>query len=195
MEINGQSNWEPISRGDKQAFEQVFKSYYALLCRYAKSLINDIDEAEEVVQNTFYIIWNKRETLEIKGSIKAYLYRAVHNDCLNKLKHLQVRKAHADDYKHNNSGAYDDSGKVLQAKELRRKIEEAIAALPEQCGKVFRLNRFEELKYQEIAEQLNISVKTVESHMGKALKHMREQLKDYLPTLFWVVWCLKIWMD
>lgn len=195
MEINGQNNWEPISRGDKQVFEQVFKSHYALLCRYAKSLINDIDEAEEVVQNTFYIIWSKRETLEITGSLKAYLYRAVHNDCLNKLKHLQIRKIHADDYKHRNANSHEDGEKLLRAKELRIKIEQAILALPEQCGKVFRLNRFEELKYQEIAEQLNISVKTVESHMGKALKHMREQLKDYLPGLVWVVWYLKNWMD
>ncbi len=195
VEINGQIDWEPISQGDKQAFEQVFKSYYALLCRYAKSLVNDLDEAEEVVQNTFYIIWSKRETLEIKGSLKAYLYRAVHNDCLNKLKHLQIRKAHADHYKHTNSGAYEDTGKALQAKELRQKIEQAIVTLPEQCGKVFRLNRFEELKYQEIAEQLNISVKTVENHMGKALKLMREQLKDYLPSLLWVVCFIKNWME
>ena len=188
-------NWEPISRGDKKAFEQVFKSYYALLCRYAKSLVNDLDEAEEVVQNTFYMVWSKRESLEITGSLKAYLYRAVHNDCLNKLKHLQVRKVHAEDYKHSNVGAYEDAGKVLQGKELRQKIEQAIATLPEQCGKVFRLSRFEELKYQEIAEQLTISVKTVENHMGKALKHMREQLKDYLPTLLWLVWCIKYWME
>jgi RNA polymerase sigma-70 factor (family 1) len=195
VDINGQINWEPISRGDKKAFEQVFKSYYALLCRYAKSLVNDLDEAEEVVQNTFYMIWNKRESLEITGSLKAYLYRAVHNDCLNKLKHLQVRKVHAEDYKHSNAGAYEDAGKVLQGKELRQKIEQAIAALPEQCGKVFRLSRFEELKYHEIAEQLQISVKTVENHMGKALKHMREQLKDYLPTLLWLVWYIKNWVD
>lgn len=195
MEIDGQINWEPISRGDKRAFELVFKSQYALLCRYAKSLINDLDEAEEVVQNMFYIIWSKRETLEITGSLKAYLYRAVHNDCLNKLKHQAVRKVHAEDYKHSNSQAHEDSVKQLQAKELRQKIEQAIDTLPEQCGKVFRLSRYEELKYQEIAEQLSISVKTVENHMSKALKHLREQLKDYLPTLLWVIWCLKNGME
>jgi RNA polymerase sigma-70 factor (family 1) len=195
VEINGQNDWEPISRGDKQVFEHVFKNHYALLCRYAKSFINDLDEAEEVVQNTFYIIWSKRETLEITGSLKAYLYRAVHNDCLNKLKHLQVRKVHANDYTHTNAGIFENTGEALLAKELRQKIEQAIGALPEQCAKVFRLSRFEELKYHEIAEQLNISVKTVENHMGKALKHMREHLKDYLPTLLWVVCCLKNWME
>lgn len=183
MEENGQIHWEQISQSNKSAFESLFKSYYALLCRYAKSLLNDVDEAEEVVQNTFYILWNKRESIEIKGSLKAYLYKAVRNDCLNKLKHLKVRKMHAEDYKHSMGMAYEDSGKLIQAKELRQKIDEALTTLPEQCGKVFRLSRFEELKYQEIAEHLNISVKTVEIHMSKALKLMREQLKDYLPML------------
>ena len=187
MEEKGQINWEQIRLGNKPAFEQVFRSYYSLLCRYAKSLLNDLDEAEEVVQNTFYIIWNKRESLEIKTSVKAYLYKAVHNDCLNKLKHLKVRKVYADDYKNSMGKAYEDSGKLLQAKELRQKIDEALANLPEQCGRVFKLSRFEELKYAEIAEQLNISVKTVEIHMTKALKLMREHLKDYLPTFIWLM--------
>lgn len=187
MEENGQIHWEQISQSNKQAFETLFRSYYSLLCRYAKSLLNDLDEAEEVVQNTFYSIWNKRESLEIKGSLKAYLYKAVHNDCLNKLKHLKVRNMYAEEYKHTMGKAYEDSGKLLQAKELRQKIDDALATLPEQCGRVFKLSRFEELKYAEIAEHLNISVKTVEIHMSKALKLMREQLKDYLPTLIWLM--------
>lgn len=183
MEVNGQINWVQISQGDKQAFEVVFRTYYALLCRYAKSMVNDSDEAEEVVQNTFYNLWNRRETIEIKGSVKAYLYKAVHNESLNKIKHKKVRQEYAIDYKHNMEKAYEDSGKLVLAKELRQKIESAMASLPEQCGKVFKLSRLEELKYQEIAEHLNISVKTVEIHMSKALKLMREQLKDYLPSL------------
>ena len=187
LEETEQIDWSQVKSGDKTVFETLFKRFYPVLCRYAKSMLHDLDEAEEVVQNTFYILWKKRESIQIQSSLKSYLYRAVHNDCLNKLKHQKVRQVHAEDYKHTAGNAYEDSGKLLQAKELKRKIDQALEALPEQCGRVFRLNRFEELKYKEIAEHLNISIKTVEIHMSKALKHMREHLKEYLPVLIWML--------
>lgn len=149
-------------------------------------MLNDLDEAEEVVQNTFYIIWKKRESLTIQSSVKSYLYKSVYNDCLNKLKHQKVRQAHAQDFQHTHSSESEDGIKLLHAKELKLKIDQALESLPEQCGKVFRLNRFEELKYKEIAEHLNISVKTVEIHMSKALKLMREQLKEYLRMVIFI---------
>lgn len=187
VELSEQQYWPLINKGDKNAFEIVFKSYYQSLCNYACSIIKDIDESEEVVQNIFYNIWNKRETLEIQGPIKSYLYRAVHNDCLNKLKHAKVKSMYAEDYKKTASEGYEDASKTIQAKELGTQINEAIESLPDQCGKVFKLSRFENLKYSEIAEQLNISVKTVEVHMGKALKILREKLKDHLPILIWLL--------
>ena len=187
MQLSEQQYWKLISNGDKAAFEHVFKSYYQQLCNYAGTLIKDLDEAEEVVQNAFFNIWNKRESLEINVSLKSYLYRVVHNDCLNKLKHGKVRVMYAEDYKSSMAGGFDDSAKVLDAKELNLQINDAIDALPEQCGHVFKLSRFENLKYSEIAEQLGISVKTVENHMGKALKILRERLKDYLPLLIWLL--------
>lgn len=179
--------WSRICGGDKQAFELLFKTFYAPLCRFAKTMLNDLDEAEEVVQNTFYILWKKRESIKITDSIKSYLYRAVRNECLNKLKHHKVRQMHAEDYKHVTEKSNEEHAQLLQAKELKLKIDAALEKLPEQCGKVFRLNRFEELKYKEIAEHLNISVKTVEIHMSKALKHMREHLKEYLSVLIIIV--------
>ncbi|MBA2611974.1 MAG: RNA polymerase sigma-70 factor [Bacteroidetes bacterium] len=186
MQLNEQQYWQLISEGDKNVFENVFRTYYQPLCNYACSVIKDIDESEEVVQNLFYNICAKRETIQVTGSLKSYLYRAVHNDCLNKIKHIKVRTQYADDYKNNMNGSFDDASKTLQAKELGKQINEALDALPEQCGIVFKLSRFENLKYSEIAEQLNISVKTVENHMGKALKILREKLKDHLPAVFWL---------
>ncbi len=186
MQQNEQPYWQLISQGDKKAYEQVFRSYYQALCNYASSLLKDMDEAEEVAQNVFYNIWNKRETLQVNASIKAYLYRAVHNDCLNKIKHRKVKTVYAEDYKSSMTGGFDDSSKLLDAKELNKLINGAIDSLPEQCGLVFKLSRFEHLKYSEIAEQLQISVKTVENHMGKALKILREKLKDYLPLVMWL---------
>jgi len=186
VQLSEQEYWQQVSQGDKKAFEQLFNTYYQSLCNYARSMLKDIDEAEEVVQNTFFNIWNKREVLQISSSFKSYAYRAVHNDCLNKIKHGKVRTVYAADYKSTMAGGFDDSGRVLEAKELGKHINNAIASLPEQCGNVFKLSRFENLKYSEIAEQLDISVKTVENHMGKALKILRVQLKDYLPLLAWL---------
>jgi RNA polymerase sigma-70 factor (family 1) len=186
VQLNDQQYWQQISRGDKKAFELMFNTYYQSLCNYACSMLKDIDEAEEVVQNTFFNIWNKREVLQISTSFKSYVYRAVQNDCLNKIKHGKVRSVYAADYKSSMSNGYADSAQVLDAKELGKQINEALDSLPEQCGIVFKLSRFENLKYSEIAEQLEISVKTVENHMGKALKLMRSQLKDYLPFVMWL---------
>jgi RNA polymerase sigma-70 factor (family 1) len=186
VQLNEQQYWQLISQGDKKVYEELFKAYYQPLCNYACSMLKDIDEAEEVVQTIFFNIWNKRESLQISTSVKSYVYRAVHNDCLNKIKHGKVRAVYAEDYKSTMSGGSSNSEKLLEAKELNRQINEAIAGLPEQCGLVFKLSRFENLKYSEIAEQLEISVKTVENHMGKALKILRVQLKDYLPLVIWL---------
>jgi RNA polymerase sigma-70 factor (ECF subfamily) len=188
LQVSEQTYWQQIKTGDKKAYETIFRTWYQVLCNYACSLIKDMDEAEEVVQNVFYTIWKKREELEI-GSIKAYLYRAVHNDCLNKIKHAKIKMNYAQDYKHTAQAGLDSSTQLLNAKELSVKIHEAIDSLPEQCGLVFRLNRFENKKYSEIASELGISVKTVENHMGKALKIMRERLKDYLPVIGWWLFC------
>lgn len=187
VQLSEQQYWQLISEGDKTVFEQLFRQYYQALCRYALPLIKDLDEAEEVVQQVFFNIWNKRAELQVSSSIKSYLYRAVHNDCLNKLKHGKIKSLYAEDYKKTHAGSFEDASKALQAKELGRHIQNALDKLPGQCGQVFRLSRFENLKYAEIAERMGISVKTVENHMGKALKLMREQLKDYLPALLWLL--------
>lgn len=187
LQLNEQEYWPLVNKGDKGAFEKVFKLYYQPLCNYACSMLKDLDEAEEVVQNMFVNLWNKREQLQISSSLKSYLYRAVHNDCLNRIKHVKMKMSYADDYKNTATVGTDSSAKLLDAKELSRQIQEAIDELPQQCGLVFKMNRFDNLKYAEIAKELDISVKTVENHMGKALKILREKLKDYLPLLIWIL--------
>lgn len=116
----------------------------------------------------------------------------VRNSCLNVIKHERVKQQHAAHELYVKEVAYESVAHKIQAAELETKIMQAMKVLPEQCRLVFQLSRFEELKYQEIADQLQISVKTVENHMGKALKLMREQLKDYLPLFLifmkdWIV--------
>ena len=172
-----------LEKGSETAIEMLFKTYYQPLCNYAYTFLRDKDEAEEVVQAAFINIWDKRAEINIQTSVKSYLYRAVRNSCLNVIKHQKVRKEHEAHEAAMGEPVYEGATQGVIASELERKITAAIKELPEQCRLVFQLSRFEELKYAEIADQLDISVKTVENHMGKALRIMREQLKDYLPLL------------
>ena len=173
-----------IRQGDEAAFEKTFRTYYSRLCKYANSLLKDSDEAEEVVQTVFLTIWEKRADLEITFSIKAYLYRAVHNHCLNRFKHAAIKEAHKEYSEHFIPQSYESVTQAIHASELEEQIEHAVNRLPVQCQKAFRMSRFEELKYQEIAERLDISIKTVENQIGKALRILRVELADYLPSVF-----------
>lgn len=163
----------------KSAFELFFKEQYSPLCRFAFPYLKDADEAEEVVQNCFVKLWKDREQLQIESSVKAYLYASVRNACLNQIKHSEVKETYKKHQEYQDEATYSLNGE-LEGSELQDKINIAIENMPEQRRKVFRMSRFEGLKYKEIAEQLNISPKTVENHMGMAMKFMREELKDYL---------------
>lgn len=160
----------------------MFRTWYKPLCAYANGFLRSRDEAEEVVQAVFIQFWEKRNNLEIEISLKSYLYRAVRNGALNKIKHEKVKLEYAG-YAKSSNADIEAPSENLEVEELQFKIRHALMKLPEQCRKVFELSRFEELKYAEIAERLGISVKTVENQMGKALRIMREQLQDYLPLI------------
>jgi RNA polymerase sigma-70 factor (ECF subfamily) len=172
-----------IRQGQESAFEQMFRTYYERLCHYANSILKDLDEAEEMVQTVFLNIWEKRADLEITLSLKAYLYRAVHNHCLNRIKHYGVRENHREYALNHQSDSHDAVAEAIYGSELEERIEQAVRKLPEQCQVVFRMSRFEELRYQEIADKLGLSIKTVENQIGKALRIMRTELADYLPLL------------
>ena len=172
-----------IREGNERIFEETFRKYYQSLCNYANSILKEMDEAEEVVQNLFLSIWEKRNDLEINISLKSYLYRAVHNHCLNRIKHLKVRDEYQQYAVNFYDASYESVSQTVMKNELETKIEEAIRKLPEQCRLIFRMSRFEELKYHEIAEQLELSPKTVENQIGKALKILRVELAEYLPLI------------
>jgi RNA polymerase sigma-70 factor (ECF subfamily) len=183
VNLSDQEQFEALAAGDITAFEMFFKTYYQPLCNYAYSFLQDRAESEEIVQATFLSVWEKRQSLTIKTSPKSYLYAMVRNACLNVIKHEKIKQKYAGEELALASPGYESVSHTVTSNELETRIQVAIETLPEQCRLVFKLSRFEELKYQEIADQLNISIKTVENHMGKALKLMREQLKDYLPLI------------
>ena len=171
-----------LARKDESTFEQVFKSYYKNLHGYAFAIIKDEMEAEEVVQQVFYKLWERAEKFSFQGPLGAYLYRAVHNESLNYLKHQKVKAGYR---MHVVRTAKDQSDDMpdTRNKELEHKLAMALNELPEQCRTIFQLSRFEELKYREIAEKLDISVKTVENQMCKALKILRAKLAEFLTLL------------
>jgi RNA polymerase sigma-70 factor (ECF subfamily) len=171
-----------IQAGNEKSFELFFKSNYQRLCRYAFTFMKDKDEAEEIAQNVFVTMWEKRNSLSIETSIDSYMFRAVRNASLNKIKHQKVRQDYSAEQVAILSSAEPSTHLTLK-NELQKQINEAIESLPEQCRIIFKLSRFEELKYSEIAEHMNLSVKTVENQMGKALRIMRDKLKDYLVLL------------
>jgi len=181
---------------DEQAFERVFKSHFKALHAYGLAIVKDSAAAEEIVQTVFLKLWEKRTTLNITVSLKAYLYKAVYHESINHLKHEKVRMKHSEHHLYISreeapveSMAFQEEGN----EELSERLTKALDQLPEKCRMVFYLSRFEELKYKDIADRLGISIKTVEAHMGKALKTLRLQLADYIPFILMLMLSYILW--
>jgi RNA polymerase sigma-70 factor (ECF subfamily) len=176
-----------VKEGDAKAYESIFKSFYQPLCQYANSLLEDIEESEEAVQQVFLNIWDKRQSIEIMTSVQSYLYRAVKNECLNKLRHRKIKRMYRKEVEYAGEEGTDITGEAIISAELQAEISAAVESLPEQCRIIFQLSRFEGKKYQEIADELGISPKTVENQIGKALRIMRQKLAEFLPLLLFIL--------
>ncbi len=165
-----------IRRGDIGQFELLFRSSYTSLVNYAITILKDKDTAEEIVQDLFCKIWRDRKKINIMSSLNGYLFRAVYNKSMHYLEHQKVVRKHVSEAKKELVINTEDPIEILKYKELNEKIAIIIGKLPERCGRIFCMSRFEGLKYAEIAEELSISIKTVEANMGKALKVFRNEL-------------------
>lgn len=168
---------------DQKSFEELFRSFFPPLMVFAKKILVDEDDAREVVHLVFISVWEKRQEIDLSTSLKSYLFTSVHNRSLNV---IRDRKKFSSAQVPDVAGDWDVSS-VIESMELEEKIMEVIGSLPEKCREVFELNRFEGLKYSEIAERLKISPKTVENQMSKALKILREKLSKYLAILLWLI--------
>lgn len=167
---------------DIQSYELLFREYFIPLTNFANSFLRDMEASKEIVQEVFINMWKKRDEMESGKQLKSYLYTSVRNRSFNYLRDHKKFQSNVLDVE---LADYDSPLHVddLEVEELNEKIQQAIDGLPERCGEIFRLSRFEELKYGEIAEKLGISVKTVEAQMSKALKVLKSELKDYLTLL------------
>jgi RNA polymerase sigma-70 factor (ECF subfamily) len=177
--------WHEIQLNNPKAFETVFKQYYALLCKYALSFLKSEDIAEETVQEIFVDIWERRESININISLKAYLFRPVHNRCINRLKKLvKIYDTHpVYDYSEipenpDLNGSDENQPTYIFYDGIEEDLENAIQSLPDQCRIIFMMCRFKSMQYQEIASQLNISVNTVKTQLQRALEKLRKTLID-----------------
>lgn len=171
-----------IKNMDSEMFDSLFRTYYPRLCVFANNYVNDMDAACEIVQNFFVNFWEKHKTLKITTSLKSYFFSSVYHACMQHFRKQKLHEKYTGYVKTLQEQA--DYSDILEKTETEQKIYTSIESLPPQCKKIFTLSRFDRLKYKEIAAKLNISVKTVEAQISKALKILGEKLADYLPVLF-----------
>lgn len=177
-----------IMMGDEQSFELLYRRYFVRLCAFANKFLHDPSSSEEVVQDIFLKLWENRATLHNEDSGKSFLFQAVHNKSLNVLAHLGVVNRYSEMirtvYAHPEEFDVHDS---LLGKELNIRIENIIDSLPPECKKIFLMSRSDGKKNQEIASDLNISIKTVETQISRALKKLHAELSDYMAILITVL--------
>lgn len=161
-------------------FKESFDKFFDGLHRYAFTLLKDSDKASDAVQSIFTKWWEMQTQLENQDAAKAYLYTAVYRHCLNAIRHEKVKVVHSESYVREfstNSNIFVSPGSF---EELDDQVQSAIESLPAQCQLIFKKSRLEEKRYAEIADEMNLSIKTIEAQMSKALKIMREKLQDYI---------------
>ncbi len=166
----------------EEIVESLFKEQFEPLCRLATKFIYDFDASKDIVHEVFTAFWQKFDSLPADTQHKSYLFTAVRNKSFNYLrdskKHLNIVDAEEEQA--------PDTNQSMEVKELASEIDFALNLLPERCREVFELSRFESMKYAQIAQQLDISVKTVEGQMSKALRILREHLKDFMILLLFL---------
>lgn len=171
---------ERLKSGDPDSFSDIFSVYYKDLVFYSYSIIRDLSSAEDVVQDTFIKLWEDREKLIITVSLKSYLLKSIQNRCIDWHRHKKILDNHST-FVLNNSSLYEyNTDNYLLRSEMEEMIERTLVKLPEKVRESYELNRIEGLKYHEIANKLNVSVRTVEVRISKALELLRKGLIDFL---------------
>ncbi len=170
-----------LKNSNKVAYTMLFRNYYKDLVLFAGSILQDKNRSEDIVQNIFLKLWTDRETLNIETSLKSFLLKSIKNACLDEIRHLQVIRAH-ESYTESvfEIDEMIDTENYVLFSDLNTKLTEALNKLPLSYKEAYEMNRFKGLKYKEIARELNVSERTVEVRVSKALVLLRKYLKDFL---------------
>ncbi len=192
MHINDNSTdtllLERLKQGNISAYEAIFNRYYSTLCAYAKLFLKSSDICENVVQELMLWIWEHHSELHITGSLSSYLFTSTRNRSLKHISHEMVERKILDELHKKLHGQFESPDFYI-VKELESRIQSAVAQLPDTYRQAFEMNRYEKKTYNEIAELLDLSPKTVDYRIQQALKILRTTLKDYLPliTVYFIV--------
>jgi len=171
---------DELKQGNKESFSLLFKRYYKDLVLFGGTFLVDKETCEDIVQQVFLKLWEDRETLFIKTSLKSYLLKSVQNACFDEIKHKSVVREHEDYVQSSSLSEYIDTENYILYSDLQKHLKEALEKIPPQYREPFEMNRFEGLKYIEITEKLNVSQRTIEERISKAIKLLRIHLKDIL---------------
>jgi len=177
-----------LRSGDEKSYRYLYDYHYSILCKVAYGYVSDYATAEMIVSDIIYAIWKNRSELDINQSLRGYLMRAVKNSCLNYLhrQEKQIDISLLDEYTTDNMEIEAPPLLQLIEQELDLKIQACINQLPDLTREIFVLSRFKELKYDEIAKKLNVSVDVVKYHIKSALSKLRKELKDFLLILLFL---------
>lgn len=165
-----------LKKGNEKAYHAAFHTYFPVLVAFANKYTSDLDMSREIVQVVFVKLFEKRQSLEITISLKSYLYKMVYNDCLNAIKSKKIISGHHTQYAQQ-MDLLTDFQDVMEQTENELRIYKALDKLPPQCKLIIQQSRLEGKKNKEIAEELNISIRTVETQISKALKLLKEGIK------------------
>jgi RNA polymerase sigma-70 factor (ECF subfamily) len=173
---------ERIQSGEKEAFEQLFFKYYEPLCQFACRYVHSMALAEDFVQEVFASVWDIHQELGTVGNIRSYLYRSAKNQVLDHIKHEEVVRKYEEEARVQwyDKEITEDGGEPVTKEGFTEAVQDAIEDLPDKTRNIYKLSRKEGFTYREISGILDISVKTVEAHMSKALRILRERVAPYL---------------
>jgi RNA polymerase sigma-70 factor (family 1) len=187
----------PTALSVKENFDSIYINNFSRLFLFAKEYVLFDEEAENIVQDIFLMLWEKRDALRVDVSLTAYLFTLVKNKCIDFLRHRMVEQIYSENIQHEYNEELNVKLFALESfdhnfsseEDIEILLRNAIDKLPERCRLIFIKSRIEGKKYKEIAEELNLSVNTVEGQISIALKKLREELKDYLPLLLFLFVC------
>ena len=172
-----------LRRGEEAAYEMLFNEYYQVLTMFANKYLNDLDASKEIVQDLFVSLYEKREQLDINSSLKSYLFRSTHNRCINLINAQKIRHKYAEYASYTMDPGDTSLEHEVNKTELEHLLYKAIGELPPKCQSIFKMNRFEGLTNGEIAEKLNLSKRTVETQISKALRILRVKMEPYITVI------------
>lgn len=176
--------WKTALQDSEEAFRELFFEFFPALCVYAANIVGDKETARDIVQETFFKIWKNRKKIELESSFRNFLITSVRNQCTDILRKRMVSDRFASQSSSSQELPDQSPEEIYTINELEQLIGQAIQKLPPNIREAFEMNRFKGMTYNEIAQQMSLSPKTIEAYISKALNILRVELKDYLPLLY-----------